>query len=125
MNKSEFFNQIWLTLLDKGLLALILAGAAFWLNRVLEAFKSKLSMQQETARGVKTAVLDLTRKLAAGSHVISWPTWTPENITWLDETKFATYQTEMAAIVNDLVGLQASLAALDHSKHGMLRPFAE
>lgn len=40
-------DSIILSIVDKGLLALILAIAGFWLNRYLEAFKSKRALEND------------------------------------------------------------------------------
>ena len=43
----DFSNQPWLTILDKGLLVIVLAGFAWWLERSLERLKSSLSWRNE------------------------------------------------------------------------------
>lgn len=83
-------------------------------------------MQHEFARTVNTAVVDLTKKLAAGSHVISWLSWNatqPEPS--LAQKHFDSYETQMIVVLSDLVGLQAAVAALDAAKFAALSPFAE
>ena len=123
---SEFWGKFWLTVIDKGLLALILLLAGFYLNRVLETFKGQLSREQESARSIRTAVLDLTRKLAAGSHLISWLSWPakefPDSITL---EQFEAYEKEFKVILADTVGFHASLAALDPARHKVLSECAE
>jgi hypothetical protein len=103
----------------------LLVIAGLWANRLLEGFRSRLTADQEAARAIKAAVLDLTKKLAAGSHVISWHTWTHPTVAWITEERFANYTKDMSAVVNELVGLQASLHALDPEKYKELSRFAE
>src|SRR5216684_6891739 len=43
----NFHQQIVVTIIDKGLLALILAIAGFWLSKYLEAFKSRRALENE------------------------------------------------------------------------------
>lgn len=126
MNQCEFWEKVWLTLIDKGLLALIVLVAGFYLNRVLEAFKGKLSREQEFVRTVNIAVVDLTKKLAAGNLLISWLSWsaTEANGTLLG-SDFIDYDKKMLEVLSDLVGLQASVAALDPSKYKVLSSLAE
>lgn len=91
-----------------------------------EGFKNTLSKQQEFARAVNAAVVDLTKKLAQGSHVISWLCWnaTQPGYTFSAD-EFNSYDLQMIAVVSDLVGLQATVAALDATKFQSLSPFAE
>jgi hypothetical protein len=42
-----FRQQLLLTILDKDLIALILAIAGFWLNRYIEAFRSRQALENE------------------------------------------------------------------------------
>jgi len=79
-----------------------------------EGFKNTLSREQEFARGVNAAVVDLTKKLAAGSQAMSWLAWNATQPTpLLAEKDFIAYETQMIAILSDLIGLQAAIAALD------------
>ncbi|TAJ18731.1 MAG: hypothetical protein EPO60_08165 [Rugosibacter sp.] len=126
MNQREFWEKVWLTVIDKGLLALIVLVAGFYLNRVLEVFKGKLSREQEFVRTANAAVVDLTRKLATGSHLISWLSWSStEPDVSLSESDFTDYDKGMIGVLSDLVGLQASVAALDPSRFADLSDFAE
>ena len=126
MNQCEFWEKVWLTVIDKGLLALIVVVAGFYLNRVLETFKGKLSREQEFARSVNTAVVELTKKLAAGNLLISWLSWsaTDANGTLL-ESDFADYDKSMLEVLSELVGLQASVAALAPVKYEVLSSLAK
>ena len=126
MNQCEFWEKVWLTVIDKGLLALIVLVAGFYLNRFLEAFKGKLSREQEFVRTVNIAVVDLTKKLAAGNLLISWLSWSATNANGtLLESDFIDYDKKMLEVLSDLVGLQASVAALDPSKYKVLSSLAE
>lgn len=42
-----FKQQLIMTILDKGLIALIVAVAGLWLNRYLEAFKNRQALENE------------------------------------------------------------------------------
>ena len=91
-----------------------------------EGFRSSLSQKQEFTRTTNAAVLDLTKKLAAGSQLISWLSWNatePDAVLTKDD--FASYDKAMIVVLGDLVGLQATVAALDSSKFKILSPFAE
>jgi hypothetical protein len=46
----DFYEKLLLTVLDKGLLALLLAIAVFFFNRLLEKYKSEQSMLNEMAK---------------------------------------------------------------------------
>lgn len=126
MNQCEFWEKVWLTVIDKGLLALIVLVAGFYLNKVLEVLKGKLSREQEFVRTANAAVVDLTKKLAAGSHLISWLSWSAtEPEVSLSKDDFTDCDKGMIGVLSDLVGLQASVAALDPSRFAVLSPFAE
>ncbi|MGA7950865.1 MAG: hypothetical protein WCA45_12010 [Thiobacillaceae bacterium] len=126
MNQCEFWDQVGLTILDKGLLALIVLVAGFYLNRVLEVLKGKLSQEQEFVRTANGAVVDLTKKLAAGSHLISWLSWSAtQSGVKLFDRDFTAYDKAMIEVLSDLVGLQASVAALDPGRFPKLSKFAE
>jgi hypothetical protein len=91
-----------------------------------EGFKSSLSQQQEYVRTANAAVVELTRKLAAGSHLISWLSWgATEPAVVLSEKDFSEYNKGMIKVMGDLVGLQATVAALDPAKHAALSRFAD
>jgi hypothetical protein len=68
-----------------------------------EGFKSSLSQQQESVRTVNAAVVELTKKLAAGSHLISWLSWgaTQPNVT-LSVKDFRAYDKGMIKVMSDL-----------------------
>jgi hypothetical protein len=126
MSDCEFWEKVGLTVLDKGLLALIVLVAGFYLNKVLEAFKGKLSREQEFTRSANAAVVELTRKLATGSHLISWLSWNAtEPEASIAAQDFAVYDKGMIDVLSDLVGLQASVAALDPVRFAVLSNFAE
>ncbi|MFM0341539.1 hypothetical protein [Paraburkholderia fungorum] len=126
MNNCEFSKQVMLTVLDKGLLALIVLLAGFYLNRALEGIKSRLSREQDFVKTVNVAVVDLAKKLASGNHLVSWLSWSatqPENS--LSAEDFNLYDKDMVAVLSDLVGLQASVAAVAPDKFEVLSPFAQ
>ena len=126
MDDCDFWHKVVLTVVDKGLLALIVLIAGFYLNRFLEVFKGKLSREQEALKTANQAVVDLTKKLAAGSHLISWLSWsaTEPNVR-LTEEDFNSYDKGMIDVLSDLVGLQASVAALSRSNFAILSKFAQ
>src|SRR5450432_1509500 len=126
MADGDFWQRLLLTIVDKGLLALIVLLAGFYLNKFLEVFKGKLSREQEALKTANQAVVDLTKKLAAGSHLISWLSWSAtEPDPNLTEEDFSSYDRGMIAVLSDLVGLQASVAALSRSNFGILSKFAQ
>lgn len=126
MSTPSFEQQVILTVADKGLLALIVVLAGHKLNQALEGIKSRLSREQEYDRAISTAVVDLTKKLAAGSHLISWIAWSAtQNEDTLSKDDFAAYGRDMRTLMSELVGYQAALAALDPAKFEVLSPFAE
>lgn len=90
-----------------------------------EGFKSSLLQQQEFARTTNAAVVELTKKLAAGSQLISWLSWnaTQPDVVFVKDD-FTSYDKAMIIVLGDLVGLQATVAALDSSKSDILSPFA-
>ena len=91
-----------------------------------EGFKNTLSKQQEFERSVNAAVVDLTKKLAAGSHFISWLSWNATQPGYSFSAKdFKSYELQMLAVLSELVGLQASVAALDAAQFRALSPLAE
>lgn len=91
-----------------------------------EGFKSSLSQQQDFVRTANAATVELTKKLATGSHLISWLSWnaTQPGMS-LSEHEFINYDKQMIKVLSDLVGLQASVAALDPSHFTALSSFAE
>lgn len=126
MEDCAFPEKVWLVVLDKGFLALIVIVAGFFLNRVLELLKDRLARQQDFSRTANQAVVDLTRKLAAGSHLISWLSWSatePEPL--VHDEDFAAYDKDMIAVLSELVGLQAAVAALSPARFRVLSEFAE
>jgi hypothetical protein len=93
---------------------------------LVEGFKNSLSKEQEFERTANAAVVDLTKKLAAGSQLISWLSWSAtEPKPSLLDSDFADYDKGMIVVLSELVGLQASVAALDPSRFPKLSDFAE
>lgn len=126
MAQSEFWDHLWLTVVDKGMLASIILGAGYFINRALEGFKGKLSSEQEATRNANSAVLDLTKTLAKGSNLISWLAWNAtQSIIVLGAKEFESYNKNMIDVLSDLVGLQAAVAALDTSSFETLSSFAD
>ncbi|CAM5795994.1 hypothetical protein [Rhizobacter fulvus] len=123
---SDFEHQIVTIVLDKGLLALVVLLAGYKLNQALEGLKSRLSREQEFARTVNTAVVDLTKKLAAGSHLITWIAWSAtQDDDALERDDFIAYDRDMRALLSDLVGLHVALAAVSRRRSEVLEPFAQ
>lgn len=123
---SDFEHQIFTTVLDKGLLAVVVLLAGYKLNQALEGVKSRMSREQEFARTVNTAVVDLTKKLASGSHLVSWIAWSAtQDDGALERDDFVAYDRDMRTLMSDLVGLQVALAAVSRKSHEVLSPYAE
>jgi hypothetical protein len=128
MTDCDFWQKLVLTVVDKLLLAVIVLIVGYYLNRVLEEFKGKLSREQEALKTANQAVVDLTRKLAAGSQLISWLAWgaTQEVVSVRDED-FETYDKGMIEVLGDLVTLAyAEALAFDErllkAVSGLLEP---
>lgn len=126
MTDCDFWQKLILTIVDKLLLAAIVLYVGYVLNRALEQFKGQLSREQEALKTVNQTVVDLTKKLAAGSQLISWLAWgaTQDRVSLRDED-FESYDKGMIEVLGDLVGLQASVAALSYSNFKVLSAFAE
>jgi len=58
---SEQESKVFITLLDKGLLALIFVIVGFFMNRALEEFKTQQQMMLDSAREERTAALESLR----------------------------------------------------------------
>lgn len=122
----DFKHQMYITLVDKGLLAIIVLAAGYYLNKSLEGIKNRLSRDQEFWRTVNAAVVDLTTKLAAGSHLISWLAWSatqPDSTLELED--FKSYDADMRLLMSELVGSQVSLAALNKDMFETLNNYAK
>ncbi|MGA9667162.1 MAG: hypothetical protein WBQ69_12050 [Gallionella sp.] len=92
-------------------------------SRQMEELKDSLSQKQDFIRTKNAAILELTKKLAARSHSISWLTWaaTQDEVS-IDEEDFNSYDKEMMVVSSDLLALLATVAALDEEKYKVLRP---
>ena len=77
-----FPQQVLLTLLDKGLLALILAVAGFWLNRYVEAFKSRQAIEKELRKARDQKRIELLQSQLSQFY---WPVYLHlqmDNVVW-------------------------------------------
>jgi hypothetical protein len=78
----SFKQQLAITLLDKGLLALLVLVAGFWLNKVLETVRSNNALKTELAKIRDTRNLDfLARQLSE----FYWPLYVRlqyDNVVW-------------------------------------------
>lgn len=143
----NFSEQVGITLLDKGLLAILIAGTSFAFNRLLEkhksmqalsleafkleqsraleAFRTDLARRVELGRNTRTAIADLVKKLAAACHAMTWLTFDarhcPDAIT---AQRFESYDKEMHALLSDIMAARAILAALSPDAHRTLAPYA-
>ncbi len=143
-----FLEQFGITLFDKGLLALLLAGSSFALNRLmekhksmqamsleafkleqsraLEGFRTELAKRAELGRNTRTALADLVKKLAAAAHSMAWITWDaqhhPDAIT---AARFESYDKEMHLLLSDITASRAVLASLSPETHRALAPLAK
>jgi hypothetical protein len=68
----SFGHQIVVTLLDKGLLALILAIAGYWLNRHIEAFKSRRALENELKKVRDQKLIELLQSQLSQFY---WPVY--------------------------------------------------
>ena len=143
-----FFEQFGITLLDKGLLALLIAGSSFALNRfmerykatqamsleafkleqsrTLEAFRTDLAKRAELGRNTRMALADLVKKLAAAAHSMTWITWDAQhNPSAITAARFESYDKEMHLLLSDIIASRAVLASLSPDTHRALAPFAK
>jgi hypothetical protein len=77
-----FPQQVLLTLLDKGLLALMLAVAGFWLNRYIEAFKSRQALENELRKARDQKRIELLQSQLSQFY---WPVYLHlqmDNVVW-------------------------------------------
>jgi hypothetical protein len=56
--QSDFADKFWLTIIDKGLLAIMLLIVGLWINRLLEAFKAQQATLLETFKGQQALSLE-------------------------------------------------------------------
>jgi hypothetical protein len=81
-NEMTFRQQLLLTIIDKALIGLLIAVAGFWLNRYLEAFKSRQSLQNELKKVRDQKQIELLE--ARLSHLY-WPVYLHlqmDNVVW-------------------------------------------
>ncbi len=143
-----FGQQVIITVVEKGLLALLVGIVGFSLNRLLDQYKSNQAQsleqfKQEQARSLeefktnlvkrvdidrstRTAIADLARKLATAAHTMQWLTWdAAHNPNGITEQRFETYDKEIHIILSDITASRAVLAALSPNIHRALAPFAK
>lgn len=122
----RFDEQLWITVVDKGLLALILLIAGLAVNWMLERLKSQLALELDGTKTRNAVVVELIKKLAAGSHLVSWLAWSGKHPgVSLSNKDFDSYQKDMRALMSELVGLQASVAAFDSPRFDLLGEHAD
>lgn len=90
---QDFYEKLILTVFDKGLLALVLAVAVFFLNRLLEKYRSQQSMLNEMTKQKKSFENELA-KLRDATHLkfverqladFYWPIYLrlqKDNVVW-------------------------------------------
>jgi hypothetical protein len=96
---NKFQQEIAITVLDKGLLALVLAIAGWWLNRSLELLKSSLSWSE----GVLKEKLTVASKIMTGLNDL-----TSQHLNLL-----AAYCHDGAAKAEDVIALKESADKVD------------
>jgi len=68
----RFHEQLIITIVDKGLLALLLAIAGFWLNRYLDLFRSRQALENELRKVRDQKRLDLLQSQLSQFY---WPVY--------------------------------------------------
>jgi hypothetical protein len=122
----SYSEQLQLTLIDKGLIGLLLVVAGFAFNSMLERFKSNqtkaldalrsdLTLQLEKQREQRTAIGDFARKISVGYQAMEWFTWTAKNDTsaFSSGTEIDTYNSEMKKVFPDIVAARVAAAAVN------------
>jgi hypothetical protein len=77
-----FEQELFLTVLDKGLIGILLAIAGFWLNRYLEAFKSRRALESELIKTRDQKELELVQSQLSQFY---WPVYLRlqiDNVVW-------------------------------------------
>jgi hypothetical protein len=77
-----FRDQLVLSVVDKALIGLIIAFAGFWLNRYLEAFKSRRALENEMLRARDQKRLELLQSQLSQFY---WPLFLRmqmDNVIW-------------------------------------------
>lgn len=121
-----FGQQLWITVIDKGLFALLLVVAGFVFNRMLEKFKaeqtksidalkadqaekiealkSDLTTKLELGRERRTAIADFAKQISIGYQAMAWLTWKPKHTPEsFSEKDVDTYNDDIKAVFPQIV----------------------
>lgn len=126
MADLSFNQQLAITLIDKAIIGGLLVFAVYKFNRFLETYKNQSAKSEEAERTKRQALADLSKRIAAGSHIICWLCWyakySPTEVTLIS---FENYEKEMHATQTELVGLRVVLAAVDKERHSRLSHYID
>jgi hypothetical protein len=79
--------------------------------------------EDEREKNLRLAIAELTRRLAAGTHEVSWITWKAKHApTELTEEDLNVYNREMKALFPDIVASRIVVNAIDKRLHTRLTP---
>jgi len=89
----------------------------------LEYEKWRREREDNLEKDIRSAVAELTKKLAAGIQAIGWLTWKAENYpTKITEDDLANYDNDMKTLFPDIVGSRIAVAALNRETHTKMTP---
>ena len=89
----------------------------------LEHEKWRRTREDNLEKDIRSAVAELTRKLAAGIHAIGWLTWKAENYPKkITEDDLENYDKDMKSLFPDIVGSRIAVAALSREMHTKMTP---
>lgn len=119
-----FREQLTITIIDKLIIAILIATVGFFFNRMLESFKtqqttliesfkSQETRKNEIARERRIAIAELAKKIAAAYHSMEWLTWKAVH----DSTGFCSkdidaYDNEIKSLFTQIVGTRVVAAAV-------------
>jgi hypothetical protein len=129
----SFDEQLTITLIDKGLIGILLAVTGYAFSRMLEGFRSEqaraldllrndLTLKLEKQREQRVAIGDFVKKISVGYQAMEWFTWTAKNNpnAFSSETEIDTYNTEMKKVFPEIVAARVALAAVDIEHEGVI-----
>jgi hypothetical protein len=89
----------------------------------LERDKLLRNRADDHRKSVCLALAELARRLAAGTHEISWVTWRAKYATSeLTAEHLSNYDRAMGSVFPDMVGSRVELAGLDRRIHAQMEP---
>jgi predicted metalloprotease with PDZ domain len=143
-----FNEQLTITLIDKGVIGLLLLGAGFAFNRMLEGFRteqtkaidsfrteqtkaiealrSDLTLKLEKQREQRAAIADFAKKVSVGYQAMAWLTWTakctPQSFS--SETDIDGYNNDMKRSFPEIVGARVVASAVNVDREDVTEAIA-